>query len=244
MSKPYLSVVIPAYNESENFKRGVLNEIHSFLKGQKFSWEVILINDGSSDRTEELLSAFVKRKKNFRLVSIPHGGKYAAVRKGVFEAKGKFTLFTDFDQSTPIGEVKKFLKFFERGGDIVISKRLRAKRNDSLFSILRSKLFSYYRRLLILGNIEDTQVGFKAFKNSVARKLFRNLKVTNKKHKGAFMGAFDVELLFIASKKGYRIDCVPVKWYRFESSRLTLKEPFLMFLDVLKIKILDLLGKY
>lgn len=254
----YLSVVIPAYNEEENFRRGALNKVARFLVNKKFSWEVVLVDDGSKDKTYSLLQKFSKKHKGFRAISIPHGGKVKAVTAGVFAAKGEIVLFTDFDQSTPIDAVDKFLPEFKKGTDIAIADRYGkgAKRlNDSFDSLLRSKVFNWAVQVFILKGINDTQCGFKAFKTEIARKLFGSLQVykTSETQKPfisgawkgkAFMGAFDVELLFLARKSGFKIVSVPVIWRREVSKRLTVSEPIRMFFDVVKMRWLDLLGRY
>lgn len=246
--KIFLSVIIPAYNEAESFKKGYLEEVAVFLNKKKFSWEVILVDDGSRDRTYRLLQAFCKLNKGFKAIKIPHGGKAAAVSAGVFKARGEIVLFADFDQSTPISSVEEFLKEFKRGADVVIADRYSkgARRtNDSFVSLLRSKVFNFLVRFLILRNIGDTQCGFKAFRGEIARSLFKDLKVHKKVVSSKpFMGSFDVELLFLAEKEGLKIVSIPVVWRRVPSNRLTVMEPIKMAFDVLKIRVLDLMGKY
>ncbi len=245
----YLSVVIPAYNEEENFNNGALSKVAKFLETKRFFWEVILVDDGSKDKTYNLLQKFSKAHKMFRVIKIPHGGKVKAVTAGVFQARGEIVLFTDFDQSTPIESVDKFLVEFKKGADVVIADRYGkgAKRlNDSFDSLLRSKIFNWAVQFFIMKGISDTQCGFKAFKRDVAKKLFGSLQVykaTEEKDK-AFMGAFDVELLFLARKYGFKIVSVPVMWRREVSKRLTVSEPIRMFFDVLKMRWRDLFGRY
>jgi len=248
MKKPFLSIVIPAYNEEENFKRGVLFEIEKYLKKQNFSWEVVLVNDGSTDKTLGFFNSFIKKVKNFRVLNIPHGGKFLAVSAGVFEARGDFILFTDFDQSTPISEVSKTLPLLKRDIDIVIGSRVGedAKRiNDPFFRYIRSRSFNLLVRIILFLNIKDTQCGFKIFKSDVARNLFKKLKVTSIGHlEGGYMGAFDAEILFLAKKFHFKIELIGVKWQYFKSQKLSFKEPFLMLFDILKIRLFDLFGKY
>ena len=248
MKKPFLSIVIPAYNEEGNFKRGVLFEIERYLKKQNFFWEVVLINDGSTDKTLDFFYSFTKKVKNFRVLNIPHGGKFKAVSAGVFEAKGDFILFTDFDQSTPISEVSKTLPLLKKGIDIVIGSRVGegAKRiNDPFFRYIRSRIFNLLVRIVLFLDIKDTQCGFKIFKSDVARNLFKKLKVTSTGHlEGGYMGAFDAEILFLAKKFHFKIKLIGVKWRYFKSQKLSFKEPFLMLFDILRIRFFDLSGKY
>src|SRR3972149_497485 len=105
----FLSVIIPCYNEEENLKRGVLSEVNNYLKTKDFEWEVIISNDGSTDRSKELVLEKIKDWKGFHFLDNPHGGKPSALLYGIKAAKGKYVLFTDMDQSTPIGELDKLL---------------------------------------------------------------------------------------------------------------------------------------
>lgn len=234
---PYkLSIVVPVFNEEKNFHRGVLNSFKNFLYKQKYKWEVLFINDGSLDNTPKLLRKFSNKNSNIKLVNIPHGGKAMAVSKGIVEAKGEIILFTDFDQSTPINEVTKVLLEFERGADLVIGTRT-DEVNRPILQNLRSKVFNLLVQLIVLPGIKDSQCGFKAFKNSIGKKLFSSLKITNKRAKGSYMGAFDVEVLLLARKKNYKIGSIPVKWQAIKSDKLTIMEPLKMLIDLIKLRL-------
>lgn len=234
-----LSVVIPAFNESKNFHRGVLDTVDSYLKKQKYSWETILINDGSIDDTLKLLKNFAQNHHGFRVLDIPHAGKVGAVYAGVLDAKGKYVLFTDFDQSTPITEVGKVLDRFKQGADVVIGERRSSDVNRSIFQHIRGRIFNLLVQLILLPGISDSQCGFKAFKKEVGQKLFKQLKVTMHTQKGGYMGAFDVELLFLAKKQGFKISSVPVSWKYYQSKRLSFTEPIKMLRDVIRLRIED-----
>lgn len=244
----FLSIIIPAYNEKENFFRGCLEEVESYLKRQKYLWEVVLVDDGSTDASNELLADFCQKRKNFQYLKIPHGGKLAAVKTGIFSCSGRYVLFCDFDQSTPISESEKIWPEFDKGADLVIANRYGSgaeRKNDSLPSLLRSLIFNLLVRIILGLEVKDTQCGFKAFKTAVARELFDSLKVHKiQKIKGSFMGAFDAELLFIAQKKGFHLATIPVIWNRVGSNKLTLTEPLKMLIAILKIRFFDLWGKY
>lgn len=244
MNSIKLSVVIPAFNEVDNFNRGVLNDVNLYLKKQKYTWEVVLVNDGSTDDTLEKLQTFVKTHKNFRVVDIPHGGKVLAVTSGVMAAKGEIVLFSDFDQSTPISEVEKVLEAFKVGADLVIGDR-KIEQEWSRFQKLRSWVFKTITNLTLFLNVNDTQCGFKAFKNKIGKELFSKLKATNRSEKGGYMGAFDIEILFLARKFGYKITCIPVVWKYFKSGRLSpISESLKMFSDIFRVRYLDLLAVY
>lgn len=247
--KPFLSIVVPAYNEVENFKRGVLAEIVNYLRKLQFSSEVILVNDGSTDGTEKLLANFVKVNPVFKLVNKEHGGKLKAIEAGIAEARGEVILFTDFDQSTPISEFDKLLPHFKKGADLVIGSRMSksSKRiGDPFFRYFRSKVLNFIIKIFLFGGIDDTQCGFKAGKIGVFKKLFANLKVTHlTKPKGGFMGPFDIELLYLSKKLNYKIVEVPVIWQYFPSRRLSIiSEPTKFLFDIARIRLFDALGNY
>jgi glycosyltransferase involved in cell wall biosynthesis len=248
MSTPYLSVVIPTYNEAQNFKNGVLDPVVPFLKSQSFSWEIIFVNDGSSDNTVELLKKHFQNYKNIRILTIPHGGKSAAVTNGVLAAEGKYILFTDFDQSTPINFSLPFLSVHEAGADVSIGVRggSSSYKSDSIMSKLRSKIFLILVQFIAIPGILDSQCGFKSFTKQAAKKIFTSLRVCHQaKVSGGYMGAFDVEVIFLAKKFGYNIAQVPVDWVRIPSKHLNvLKEPLMMVRDTIKIRLYDILGRY
>lgn len=244
-----LSIIIPAYNEEQNFKKGALKKVAGYLKNCDFSWEVIVVDDGSCDKTAQLVASFIKNKKNWRLIKNPHQGKASTVQRGVKEAIGENVLFTDFDQATPISEVEKLLPFLNKGYSIVIGSReiKGAKREkEPFYRHLMGKIFNLVVKIIAFAGIDDTQCGFKLFKTKVAKELFSELKVYEKKEtKNAFTGAFDVELLYLADKRGYDIAEVPIHWRHFKTERVNpIKDSMRMFFDVLKIRLYDFLGRY
>ena len=249
MNKPYLSVVIPCYNESENLQKGVLNEIYEFLKNQKFVWEVIISDDGSTDDSRELTEKFIRDKKGFRLIENIHGGKPSAIWGGIKDAQGQYVLFTDMDQSAPIGEVLKLIPFFNRY-EVVIGSRGTERKNFSLFRKIGSAVFRAIRKIILLKDIDDTQCGFKAFRTDVAKKIFPMLQFFKKEKevKGWKVTSFDVELLFIAEKLGYKIKEVSIEWQDRDVSKgkkkSYLKESKEMLGQIIRVKINDIRGLY
>jgi len=246
---PYLTVIIPAYNEEPNFKKGVLDEVPAYLEKQKYSWEVLIVDDGSSDQTAQLAEEFANRHKNIRVIKNPHEGKAETVKKGVEEATGEFILFTDFDQATPLSEIEKLLPFFPQYDIVIGSRQLPgAKREkEPLHRHIMGIGFNLVVQTLAVRGIWDTQAGFKCFKSDIAKKLFTELKIYGKAKKvqGALVTAFDVELLFIAKKRGYKIKEVPIIWHHVQTSRVSpLKDSVRMFRDVLKIRLNDIRGVY
>jgi len=247
---PHLSIIIPCYNEAENLRRGVLEEVNNFLKKQNFSWEVIISDDGSSDESKELIAKFIKDKDNFFLLKNKHGGKPYAVWQGIKKARGKIILFTDMDQSTPLNQVKKLLPYFDQNYDVVIGSRGIKREGFPLYRQLGSFVFFNLRRLFILSDIKDTQCGFKAFKVNVARELFPKMSVLKnwQEATGWKVTAFDVELLYLAQKANYKIKEVLVNWHDEDvaegKNRNFIKESRQMLEQIINVKKNDWQGKY
>lgn len=250
MSKaPYLSVIIPSYNEAKNFERGALKSVISYLEVQDFTWEVVFSDDGSTDNTVELLQDFAEKNPGVRVLSNTHQGKGPTVSAGMLNARGQYRLFTDFDQSTPLGEFDKFQPFVDDGYDIVIGSRAvqGARRQDEpLTRHLMGKGFNVLVQMIAVPGIHDTQCGFKLFKAEVAQDLFPRLRVYGGgKRNDAFTGAFDVELLLLARVFGYSVVEVPVEWNHFETNRVSpIKDSLRMLKDILRIRWTALSGGY
>ncbi len=249
MTKPYLSIVIPCYNEKENLERGVLAEVADFLEKQNFTWEVIVSDDGSTDNSRELVKNAIKGKRGFRLVENSHGGKPSAVWGGIKKAKGEYILFTDMDQSAPIKEVLKLMPFFNQY-EVVIGSRGLVRENFNLLRKLGSVVFRFVRQLFFLRPIKDTQCGFKALKTEVARKIFPRLEFFRQKKpvRGWKVTSFDVELLFLAEKFGYKIKEIPVDWKDRDIStskkKSYVRESLEMLKQIFRVKLNDLRGLY
>ncbi len=214
MDAPYLSVIVPCYNESENLKRGVLEEMDEYLSRQDYEYEVLISDDGSTDDSREVIRQHIEGKLHFRLLANPHGGKPAALWHGVQAARGKVLLFTDMDQSTPIDQLGLLLPLFDRGYEVAIGSRGMARADFPWYRRLGSAVFRALRHLLLLRNIVDTQCGFKAMRAPVARELFPWLEAVRRPRPvvGWRVSAFDVELLFLAERAGSRIGEVTVAW--------------------------------
>ena len=248
-NKPFISVIIPAYNEEPNFKKGILDEVPKYLSKQDYSYEVLIVDDGSEDATARLADEFAKKYSNVRVIKNPHEGKAETVKSGVLKAKGDLILFTDFDQATPIAEIEKLLPLFPQYDVVIGSRQLPgAKREkEPFYRHLMGLVFNLVVQAIAVRGIWDTQAGFKCFKNDVARNLFAKLKVygKGKKVKGALVTAFDVELLFVAKKQGFKIKEVPIIWHHMTTTRVSpLKDSLRMFRDVVKVRLNDLAGIY
>jgi dolichyl-phosphate beta-glucosyltransferase len=211
---PMISVVIPCYNEGKNLARGVLDEVDAYMRQQAYAWEVIVVNDESSDDSRELIQRFVTGRPGYQLVDIPHGGKPAAVWAGIQAACGGIVLFTDMDQSTPISELAKLLPWYNQGYDVVIGSRGMTREGFSLFRKLGSVAFRTFRRTFMLREISDTQCGFKSSRRAAALQVFPRLQFfkQTERPKGWKVSAYDVELLFLFEQAGHRIKEIEVDW--------------------------------
>ncbi len=249
-----VSIVIPCYNEEKNLNRGVLKEVYDFLKTQKFTWEVIIADDGSTDQSPKLVKAFCQKHEGFLLLNLPHGGKLNVVWGGIKKAKHPLVLFTDMDQSTPLKEIKKLLPHFKKDYDIVIGSRGLKREGAPLYRQLGGIAFRQLRGLFLLREIKDTQCGFKMLKTSVAKKSFPLLaaiKNPAKGNEGWRVGAFDVELLFIAKNQGFKIKEVKVNWHDEDESDTKgqgqsrfIRESIDMAKEIMRVKRNHLKGLY
>lgn len=253
MSSTSISIVIPCYNEENNLKRGVLDDVYNFLTKQQFNWEVLVCNDESTDNSLTLIKDFVSKHKGFRNLDLPHGGKPSAVWGGIQQAKYPIVLFTDMDQSTPLKESLKLLPFFNQGYDVVVGSRGIDRQGASLVRKIMARGFLFGRRLFLLRNIIDTQCGFKAIRTDLAKKIFPNLQFFKEKNntKGWRVSAFDVELLFMAQKWGYKIKEVLVDWQDEDSSTTKgdnstrfKKESKQMMQEIIRVIYNDIRGLY
>ena len=250
----YLSVVIPAYNEEENIKKGAPDKVVNYLKKQKYTWEIVFVDDGSFDKTTDLLSVFTKKEKRIRLIKNPHQGKAATVITGMLAGKGDVVLFTDMDQATPINQLEKFLPWFEadlpagrQGFDIVIGTRS-GRKGAPFIRKLMATGFVILRTVFLRLPLKDTQAGFKAFTRKAAQDIFHNLIIFGQSgliRQPAVKAGFDLELLYVARKRGYKIKEVPVLWTYVKTSRLNpIKDSIRMTLDVIKVRLNDFRGMY
>lgn len=229
---PFLSVVIPVYNEEQRLPKS-LEAILVFLKQQPYKSEIIISDDGSQDRTVAVASEKLIDFPNRILTTPQNRGKGHAVRQGMLAAQGQYILFTDADLSTPIHEVSRFLTQLEKDQDLVIGSRgLQGAKIEVRQNFLREtmgKTFNLIARLFTFKNIRDSQCGFKCFRKEIAHKLFSLQRLDG--------FSFDVEIIYLAQKLGYRILELPVIWRNSAQSRVqVLRDPVLMFLDILKIR--------
>jgi dolichyl-phosphate beta-glucosyltransferase len=235
----FLSIVIPAYNEEARLPE-TLRLISDFLERQDYTAEVLVVENGSTDRTADIVREFSVGHPQFRLISIRERGKGIAVKTGMLAAKGEFRFICDADLSMPIDEVSKFLPPSLDGYDVAIASREvpGARRfGEPAYRHLMGRVFNFIVRVLAVPGFADTQCGFKCFTASAAEQVFPKQTMSG--------WGFDVEVLFIALRQGLRVVEVPVNWYYKENSRINpVRDTFSMFWEVLKVRMNAVKGMY
>ena len=240
--KIHLSVIIPAYNEEKRLPK-TLREINSYLKKQTYTSEIIVVSDGSSDKTVEVTRNLVSEIENLKVLEFKERlGKGFGVKHGMSEAKGEYRIFTDADNSTSIDQVEKMWPEFEAGYDIVIGSRdikgaVLSVPQPWIRKVVLGGGFKLVRKIIIgLWKIKDTQCGFKGFKEKAAQDIFSRITI---RHFG-----FDPEVLVIAKKLGYKIKEIPITWINDAQSKVKFKSMVKMLFETFKIKQNLILGKY
>lgn len=231
-SMPKLSVIIPAFNEEKRIGR-TLDQVIAFLRQKSFSSEIIVVDDGSADKTIEVCESILGSFPHKLIRNPENRGKGYVVRQGMLLAEGEFVLFTDADLSTPISEVDRFLVSLAGEYDVVIGSRaLEGSQIEVRQNSLREtmgKVFNWCARLISFKGIHDSQCGFKCFTKKAAKDLFSRQKLDG--------FSFDAEILFLAQKRGYKILETPVVWRNsFQSRVQILRDPVSMFVDLLRIR--------
>lgn len=230
---PKLSVIIPAYNEEKRLPR-TLHSVDAYLKKQKYTYEIIVVSDGSRDDTVKIAEEMRAGVANLRVINIKENhGKGYAVRQGIQEAKGEYRVFMDADNATTIDQVEAMWPEFEKGKEIVIGSR---DVSDAVIAVpqpwWRRKLGDVFNLIVQvlsgLWGIWDTQCGFKGFSAKAVEDIFPKAVINR--------WAFDVELLVIAKKKGYEITEVPVIWVNDRESKVNIKGMVHMMLEVIQIR--------
>jgi dolichyl-phosphate beta-glucosyltransferase len=241
MNTPQLSVIIPAYNEERRLPV-YLEQVLAYLALQGESFEVIVVDDGSSDGTASLVRRYAAAEPGLKLISFPENrGKGAAVRAGMLAATGALRLFADADGSTPIAELERLKESIGDGAAVAVASRAKQDASRQVDSKLHRKImgtiFNRLVRLLTVHGIDDTQCGFKLFSAAAAKEVF-SLQLIDR-------FGFDVEVLYLSHKKGYRIAEVPVNWTDVPGTKVSLLSDSLkMFGDLLRIRLNDWRGAY
>lgn len=247
ISKPFLSIVIPSYNEENNIRTGSLSGMVDYLNDQEYTWEILVVDDGSTDKTLEVAQKFAKNHRNIRVLNEPHRGKGGTVIAGMLQAKGQIIIFDDMDQATPIDQLEKVLPRFNDGYDVVIGSRA-GREGAPLIRKTMAFGFALLRNIILQLPYKDTQCGFKAFTKQASQKIFKNLQIFNQKQltQGASVSAgFDLEILYIARKLKLKVCEVPVVWHHKEGTKVNpIKDSWEGLRDLLKVRINAFQGKY
>jgi len=239
--EPAYSIVIPAYNESARLG-ATLEKVLAYIHAQNWNAEVIVVNDGSSDNTAEIVRTFAAKNPVVSLLENPgNRGKGYSVRNGMLHARGEVMLFSDADLSSPIEEAPKLLQALDAGTDIAIGSRwLRAEtqtERQPLHRQLFGRIFNLLLRLTLGLRFKDTQCGFKAFKRAAAQAIFPRQRIEG--------WGFDPEILFLARKFGFSVREIAVAWAHSGDTRINpLLDGARMFVEMLHIRWNDLTGKY
>jgi dolichyl-phosphate beta-glucosyltransferase len=237
---PFLSLVVPAFNEAIRFQK-TLPVLREFLKRQNYSWELLIVDDGSSDGTADVPGKYFNDSECRVIRLQSNRGKGYAVRKGVASAQGQRVLISDADLSTPLKEINKLFDALEQGADIAIGSRSLAESNvvvrQKWYRQGMGRFFHTLVQFLTVKGLIDTQCGFKCFEREKFQTVFSKMTIER--------FSFDVELLFIAQKYGMTIREIPVEWHHVEASRVRIWiDPVYMFLGLLKIRLNDWRGLY
>jgi dolichyl-phosphate beta-glucosyltransferase len=236
---PLVSIVIPAYNEERRLPAS-LQRVARFVEQQSYRVEVVIADDGSTDGTAAIVERFAADHPFVFLERAPHGGKGSAIRAGIRRGRGDYLAISDADLAVPIDELNKFLPPALDGYDLAIASREGegARRIDEpYYRHLMGRVYNLLVRILAVPRIQDTQCGFKVIRRDAARQIFGCQTING--------WGFDVEVLFIAQRLGYRIVEVPVTWYYGRGSKIhPVRDTLNMFRDLLQVRLNARRGAY
>jgi dolichyl-phosphate beta-glucosyltransferase len=236
---PFISIVIPAHNEESRLPR-TLRQAFNFLEKQSYTYEVVVVENASVDGTLEVARGFGSSRKNLRVFHEAQRGKGFAVRRGMLEASGEYRFICDADLSMPIEEVNKFLPPALTDFDLAIASReaAGAKRYyEPAYRHWGGRAINFAIQTLILPGLNDTQCGFKCFRAAAANDLFRLQTISG--------WAFDIEILFLARRRGYHIKEVPIDWFFDPDSKVNaMRDAMRMLSDIFRIHINSWRGRY
>jgi glycosyltransferase involved in cell wall biosynthesis len=231
LTTPFLSIIIPAHNE-ENRLPNTLEQVFSFLQTQSYTAEVLVVENGSQDRTLEIAQSYTTSHTNLIVLHDNRSGKGLAVRRGMLAAHGEYRFMFDADLSMPVPEINRFIPPALQNFDIAIASREATgaiRYNEPGFRHWGGRGINLIIRFLALPGLYDTQCGFKCFRASIAEDLCRYQTLTN--------WSFDIELLYIARLRSYKIIELPIPWhYKAETKVNPLKDALQMILDIFTIR--------
>ncbi len=235
----FVSVIIPAYNEAKRLP-DTLTQVEGFLSRQEYSAEVLVVENGSQDCTYAIAEEFSLSHPRFRAIHEEQRGKGLAVRRGMLEARGQYRFMCDADLSMPIAELNRFLPPALVNFDVAIASREAPgaiRYNEPAYRHFGGRFVNLIIRLLALPGLHDTQCGFKCFRAAVAEDLYRQQRMPG--------WSFDVEVLYLARKRGYQLVEIPVPWYYSSDSKVkAIQDTIRMTQDILEIRRNWRLGLY
>ena len=235
---PFLSIIIPAHNE-ENRLPDTLEQVFNFLKEQSFTAEVIVVENGSSDKTLEVAQGFIKQQPNLQVIQSERG-KGAAVKRGMLAAKGAYRFMCDADLSMPVAEITKFIPPVLTNFDIAIASREAkgaVRYDEPRYRHLGGRVINFLIQLFILPGLNDTQCGFKCFSAKIADDIF-NLQTQHG-------WSFDIELLYIARRHKYTVQEIPIHWVHHPETKVSaVRDAIRMIQDIFRIRANALRGMY
>ena len=236
---PFLSVVIPAYNEGPRIGAS-LDGLVRYLREQSYSWDIVVVDDGSSDRTPRVVREVAAQVAGVRLETVQHSGKGWAVRHGMLSVTGRLRMMCDADMAMPAWQIGRFIELIEEGSDVVIGSReapSSSRSDEPRLRHFRGRAFNRLVRTIAVRGLDDTQCGFKCFKGPVAAELFRRQSVRG--------FGFDVEILYMARKWGLKVAETPIDWRHNRDSKVRSGTDTLsMATDVLRVGWRGMAGAY
>lgn len=239
LSNLTLSIIIPAYNEEKRLPE-TLEQVLSFCYQSEYGCEILVVENGSTDRTYQVASEYAQKHRNLKILREKEAGKGRAVKNGMLSAEGEFRFMCDADLSMPPREIPRFISPLEGGFDISIASREASgavRYGEPDYRHLGGRLINAVIRLLALPGLHDTQCGFKCFRRAVAEDLFGHQTISG--------WSFDIELLYIARLRGYRIAEIPIPWYYNPDSKVrVIRDAIRMILDIFIIRINAAIGRY
>jgi len=230
LTSPFLSIIIPAHNEENRLPR-TLEQVFAFLSIQPYDTEVLIVENGSSDRTLEIAQLFAQQKSNLHILQETQRGKGNAVRRGMLDARGEYRFICDADLSMPIEEITKFIPPALTDFDVAIGSREApgaVRYNEPPYRHLGGRGINYIIQMLILPGLNDTQCGFKCFRAETAEALFSLQRI---------MGwSFDIEILYLARRKHLCVKEIPIHWYYGPDSKVNaVRDAIHMVSDIFRI---------
>lgn len=240
MDIPYLSIVVPAFNEEARIGSS-LDRLREFLMTFDRSWEIVVVDDGSTDRTAEIVEGHLNGDGRIRLIKAAHGGKGAAVRRGMLEATGEWRFLSDADLSMPPEDLPRFFQSEtnEPLFDVSIGSREASgsrRIGEPWTRHFLGRIYNWTVKLVAIRGIEDTQCGFKLYSAEAANIVFPVQRLQG--------FGFDVENLFVARKAGLSIGEVPIDWQYYEGGKVTLWSSVTGYMDIFRVRLNHLLGRY